>query len=102
MTIGIAFVVHQTLVPALVRWGAECGEINVLVVVVVVVVCCRILHGASTRLADWYFYKGLPVKSACCHLAVGDVKVSLSQFEELGFSELIQVEYDYVLPILTT
>ena len=36
---------------------------------------CRLLQSTSTALADWYFYSGQPVLAACCHLAVGDVKV---------------------------
>ncbi|XP_068702720.1 WD repeat-containing protein 17-like [Montipora foliosa] len=38
-----------------------------------------LLQSTSMALADWYFYSGQPVLAACCHLAVGDVKFSLSK-----------------------
>lgn len=36
-----------------------------------------LLQSTSAALADWYFYSGQPVLAACCHLAVGDITVSL-------------------------
>eukprot|EP00794_Sanderia_malayensis_P007200 gene7200-8006_t len=39
----------------------------------------RLLDKASKKLADWYFHDAQPVLSACCHLAVCDVKNAIAK-----------------------